>query len=531
MPDAHREDIDKLESLYAEHPEGRIFTHLAEAYRKAGELDRATEVLEAGLQRHPDYSSAHVVLGRVLMDQDRTGDAEAAFRRVLELDNHNLVALRSLGDLARSDGRDQEALQHYSRLLDVEPADDQVRELVETLEAQAVEPESLSWSEPPAWDLDQPPAHEDDATDAAAPHAEAEAEAEEHAGWEPAGWESHAQEHGADAPSAEEPTGGERLEQAGESPATDDGEWSPFQSYDLPRAEEDDEDAGREDDAALPPGQEMPMSDPGLMTETIAQVYARQGLYDRAADVYRELVRSRPDDSGLRDRLDEMEALAASGGARPAATEAGADVAPLSGLESHDVEADTGLTTEAASEVEHEPAHGTEPATDDWDLYQETPEVEAFFKGAPFPGGHPSGEGSADAGHGSGDEESASEASTEWAPGDQPDEDQPDEERSVWLAEDWSGETRETPYAWAEPASEPEVEDSSPPIRGYLGSLLGWQPSSERAGEEGEGEVPGGEPESGSEDEEPGPEGHTEDEADDDDDLDTFRTWLESLKQ
>ena len=58
MADSNREEIAKLETLFAAHPEGRIFTHLAEAYRKAGELDRAREVLDTGLARHADYSSA-----------------------------------------------------------------------------------------------------------------------------------------------------------------------------------------------------------------------------------------------------------------------------------------------------------------------------------------------------------------------------------------------------------------------------------------------------------------------------------------
>jgi tetratricopeptide (TPR) repeat protein len=74
MAESHRDEIAKLESLYENNPDGRVFTHLAEAYRKAGELDRARDTVERGLTRHPEYSSAHVVLGRVLLDQgDRSG--------------------------------------------------------------------------------------------------------------------------------------------------------------------------------------------------------------------------------------------------------------------------------------------------------------------------------------------------------------------------------------------------------------------------------------------------------------------------
>ena len=134
MADSHREEIAKLETLYANNPEGRVFTHLAEAYRKAGELGRAREILEDGLRRHSDYSSAHVVLGRVLADQGDPDGATAAFRRVLELDRHNLVALRSLGEISSGSGRTDEALHYYRELLSLDPSDERLRGTVRGLE-------------------------------------------------------------------------------------------------------------------------------------------------------------------------------------------------------------------------------------------------------------------------------------------------------------------------------------------------------------------------------------------------------------
>src|SRR5262245_29271471 len=98
MATPNRDEIAKLEALSSENPDGRVFTLLAEAYRKAGDLEQARDVLQAGLRKHPQYASAYVVLGRVLMDQQSGSDAEDAFRKVLELDPENLVALRALGD-------------------------------------------------------------------------------------------------------------------------------------------------------------------------------------------------------------------------------------------------------------------------------------------------------------------------------------------------------------------------------------------------------------------------------------------------
>lgn len=48
-----------------------------------------------------------------------------------------------------------------------------------------------------------------------------------------------------------------------------------------------------------------------LATETIAELYSRQGFHDRAAEVYRELLRRRGEDPILLQRLEEAETLAA----------------------------------------------------------------------------------------------------------------------------------------------------------------------------------------------------------------------------
>ncbi len=79
-------EIDKLERRYAENPKGRNFAPLADAYRKAGQLDQAIELCKSGLERHPDYVSAHIVYGRCLIDQKDDSGAKQVFTKVLTLD-------------------------------------------------------------------------------------------------------------------------------------------------------------------------------------------------------------------------------------------------------------------------------------------------------------------------------------------------------------------------------------------------------------------------------------------------------------
>ncbi len=140
MAESHRDEIAKLEALYANNPEGRLFTHLAEAYRKAGDLQRAREVLDDGLQRHPDYSSAYVVRGRVLQDLGERAEAERAFLRVLELDAENRVAVRALAELAREDGRAAEALDYYRQLQSLDPTDEDLNATIAAMEAAPAAP-------------------------------------------------------------------------------------------------------------------------------------------------------------------------------------------------------------------------------------------------------------------------------------------------------------------------------------------------------------------------------------------------------
>ena len=45
---------------------------------------------------------------------------------------------------------------------------------------------------------------------------------------------------------------------------------------------------------------------PGIQTQTLAEVYARQGLFAEACDIYEALVEASPEDAGLLERLEEL---------------------------------------------------------------------------------------------------------------------------------------------------------------------------------------------------------------------------------
>jgi len=125
---AYTSEIEKLERRWLENPKGRNFAPLADAYRKAGELDRAVDLCKSGLERHPDYVSAYIVYGRCLIDMKNDGGAQETFQKVLSLDPENIIALKILGEIAERNNRFDEAVDWLARLLNADPMNGEAAE-------------------------------------------------------------------------------------------------------------------------------------------------------------------------------------------------------------------------------------------------------------------------------------------------------------------------------------------------------------------------------------------------------------------
>ncbi|MEN8373849.1 MAG: tetratricopeptide repeat protein [Gemmatimonadota bacterium] len=297
MAAAKNDEIARLEALYAANPRGRVFTHLAEAHRKKGDPERAREILRSGMRDHPDYPSAHVVLGRVLEDVgDETG-ARDAFQRVIELDPHNMIALRRLAESADRDGRADEALPHWVALQALDPGDEQAAARVAALSEQPDEVEH----EPTPAEVDEGPIDDLVAFD----------------GWgDPeAAREEPLAESVLDAPG--EGLSLVDLDEADLSLTVDDS------TLEAPTLDPEPISAAWPDladpDAAGGEGQELS----GVETETLADLYAAQGLHARAAAVYRRLLERSPMDARLQAKLYEAEARVVGGASEPVRPEWG----------------------------------------------------------------------------------------------------------------------------------------------------------------------------------------------------------------
>lgn len=358
MPEISPELAARIETLRASHAENpaRFFMPLASAYREAGEVGRAEELLRENLKRHPGYLSAHVLLGRCLADRGAYAEARNEFQYVLSVDAQNLIALRTLGDMAAGAGEAGEARRWYGELLAVDPMNAEARQALVTLEnapdrpapqeeqggfgmvdIAAHAPEAdlphAGDADPGAWgavSLDEP------AAEPAAPAQEEDAGGFDALDFGAVDLTVADEQPEQSASSLADADAGAGFAPAPEVPAANDGGFDSWGSLDDGQL-----DSGAADMEPLPlesfydPAEPAPAAAPAhhdeheehdeVVTETIAELYAQQGFPDRAAEVYRELIARRGEEPALVRRLGELEAQLAGGSASPPSEKGGED--------------------------------------------------------------------------------------------------------------------------------------------------------------------------------------------------------------
>src|SRR5262245_16329313 len=104
MADSPR--LEELKRRVQQDPASIAFASLAEEYRRSGRFEEAIATCTAGLQRHPSYLSAHVTLGRALLEVGRYEDAAEELQFVLRLAPENLAAIRGLAEIHHRRGED-----------------------------------------------------------------------------------------------------------------------------------------------------------------------------------------------------------------------------------------------------------------------------------------------------------------------------------------------------------------------------------------------------------------------------------------
>ena len=115
-------------------PDTLAFALLADVFREEGMLPEALDVCRQGLERHPDYVAARIVMGQVYEEMDEIGQAAAEYETALRLDPGNLVARTALGGILLHQGDVEAAKAQIDHVLFANPMHQQARELLDIAE-------------------------------------------------------------------------------------------------------------------------------------------------------------------------------------------------------------------------------------------------------------------------------------------------------------------------------------------------------------------------------------------------------------
>ncbi len=125
--------LDELKKKFDENPR-RYFAPLANEFRKMGDVEQAIMICEEFLPQQAGHMSGHIVYGQALYEAGRLEDARTVFETALTLDPENLIALRHLGDIAKGNGELETARHWYTRVLDADPRNEEIQQLLYTLD-------------------------------------------------------------------------------------------------------------------------------------------------------------------------------------------------------------------------------------------------------------------------------------------------------------------------------------------------------------------------------------------------------------
>jgi hypothetical protein len=263
----------------------------------------------------------------------------------------------------------------------------------------------------------------------------------------------------------------------------------------------------------------------GLATETMAELYRKQGFHARAAEVYRLLLRERTDDERLRERLAEVEAEMGAAEERRADLRRSAEMV------------ESAFTGASGASGDHDTPYAWSGAEDS--APAGTPIRDYFaallaWRGSQSPGElrDPLEEAfrdplEADSGVTGGEPELVAEVEddTGWLPGELI---LDEEAASTWGAVQPVAAQPE-PMPWVGYTAAPEVEAPASSAPDSAGDLMPWEaPELQSATPVPDAEAAEkGEPNDGGD---AGDAAQTDDN-DEDEDLEMFRSWLQSLKK
>jgi tetratricopeptide (TPR) repeat protein len=314
-------EIEQLSQKLIADPKSRVFAQLADAYRKAGLTDEAIETTKKGLEHHPGYATAHLILGRCYLEKQMYALAREEFEGTVKNDPQNLVGYKLLAGTYEKQNMIAEAVKYYQMVLDLDPSDMDLAEKVTALKAKqddmstvAQEPEPVSASLlAPVVEKDREEAEPVPVKQEMTPAAE-EIQLELNSD-EPVKEESVVSAEPVPFPEVLVETAPEPkpfLEKPEDVNFTEEKPALKEEVSETAKAvQETDKEEPPQGKAPEPKAEEKPaaVEDAGktaAATVTLAEIYVQQGFYEKAIEVYKELISAEPDNGDYKARMDEL---------------------------------------------------------------------------------------------------------------------------------------------------------------------------------------------------------------------------------
>lgn len=254
-------DIKKYEDLLSKDPRSYCFAPLSELYRKLGLLDDAVAVANRGIEAHPEYIGGFMALGRALFEQGNRDQAKTALEKVVLATPENLLAQRLLSQLYHEEGNLPAAERALHLLVTFNPED---RESALALEV-------LRRSIPPAGEIVPLPATALFKTEESTVTEQAEADFRPDT------------EQPAICPESDGSNADADYELVVEDPAVADEQAVATREH-------------HDAEAGIVP----------LATVTLAELYEGQGFFEKALEVYSDLLQKDPDNRLLQERVSQL---------------------------------------------------------------------------------------------------------------------------------------------------------------------------------------------------------------------------------
>lgn len=135
------DSIRAMSQEFARDPDSLVFLRLGEALRVKGELEAASSVALAGLERYPDLPEGRDLYARVLVDMGHLTEARQVWEGVVEMEPRHVGAHKGLGFLFYSEGNIDAALDHLEIAISADPTDESAIQALRLVRAAAADAE------------------------------------------------------------------------------------------------------------------------------------------------------------------------------------------------------------------------------------------------------------------------------------------------------------------------------------------------------------------------------------------------------